>query len=455
VGRPVPIYFTWSRAGFILNRDKYVHLAERPDLRKGARLPRAHDRNFCAVNPVSCKLLFTLLEEIIDTMKLKDLHIGHDEIHHDDVSVSKLAVEQKRTRKDWIVDTVVKTNEFCRKKGVRLWIYADCLDPGHSGRYFGIFSKRDFQNFNLPKDVFLQDWKYETGNHPSIAMFKSSGYTTIASCWESIPALSDLIRDTYFAKADGHIGTSWSSTVTYAILPEMTTMIALGAYLSWSPQEYDLKSIPVQPAYYYHLAAMKPVMHTIGKTIQIKTPKNAISGKKLISALGFPANTELSFLQKKIMTAQGVNITPFTIDGQPAAVLVKGNKQSKTIPVNAKAKAIFFLHTDNAQKNLSMHGLAKKYRSKLSGKYLVKYTDGTETAIPLTARKQVTWWNDRHAAMKTEPGLFGTLSGQLHVNIPVLHWDNKFPNKEIASIEVKPGNKDKLDLILFGVSLRQ
>jgi hypothetical protein len=129
--------------------------------------------------------------------------------------------------------------------------------------------------------------------------------------------------------------------------------------------------------------------------------------------------------------------------------------QRVTIPVNATAKVLTFMHATSRQviAEDDMHGNAQRFASTIPGRYLVHYADGTTEAIPLTYRVNIAAANDPTLGRQTDVGLFGTVGGSVFMNLPTFTWPNPHPEKQISSIDVRAGSSQEMSLLLFGIAL--
>jgi hypothetical protein len=462
--RPVPIFYSWSRAGFILNKPEYRHLAENPDGKAGRRSGLYCDRNFCSANPESYKLLFDLYGELIDTMKLTDLNIGHDEVHFDDLVFCPVCKKQHRTPMDWYVETVTRTNEFLRKKGVNLWIFADNLTLFHNGGAVG-FKPSDLKR--LPKDVILIDWEYGVGPYPALKEFTDAGFKTTGGPWYDAENAADMVSGIVKAGCYGFSGLVNGGTYPGTIAPEMVSNLGLGAYLSWSPENCNLTEFPGSPSRFFQAAAYrcgKELPRATGSR-PVMPKENLTAGQALTTALGFPSNSVLSFLRSPLTSLRGAKLDVFEKNGEPAGLVVKAKGTAVRLPLSGRAKYLTLLHTTSRQDfdggmpqmitkyRDSVPGKITKYKDCVPGRYILHYADNTKAELPLQFRGNINDWNARLPSRWTEPGLFGVAGGKYHVNIPVLTWSNPSPEKELKELEIAPGDREGMDLILLALTL--
>jgi Glycosyl hydrolase family 20, catalytic domain/Carbohydrate binding domain/Carbohydrate family 9 binding domain-like len=452
---PIAIQNTWSRCGYILNTPEYKHLAVRPDLKAGSLHNAHHDRNMCVSNPESEKVLNDLLGELVDTMKLDAVHIGLDELHYDDMNTHPLDKKRNLSKTGYVIETVTKSNNFLKSKGARTFIWADMLEPGMNGKKLEFSGAKLLRK--LPQDVVIVYWNYDAkSDFPAVRLFTKAGFKTVVASWDKSGNIAGLIDTVYKAKGLGFLGTVWDDTRPNNIPPELITAISLAAYLTWSPEDCDLKKINFPPAILYQTAA-----YNYGKekppaknAMNIPTPDKLVAGEALFATIGFPKWAYPSFLTTEIITDRGVRLKPFMKNRKPAALVIKNKGEKRQIKLSGKARFITFLHTVNNQKfSGKMHAMKKYFKGASPGTYILHFRDGSNCKLVLKYRDHITDWNDKMLAKSAEPALFGTVGQMLQVNIPVYTWENPFPEKELSFLEIRPGNRQDMNLIVLGMAL--
>ncbi len=460
----VPLFYSWSRAGFIFNKPEYQHLAANSrigETKKGEKW--FYNRNANAFHPETEKLIFDLYDELIETMKLKYINPGLDEVHYGVIIDEDAPYAKGKTRFDWLKTVVTKTSRHLAAKGVKMWMYADQLNPYHSGSINGISDPvKDADKLaGLPRNITMNPWHYRipaTGRYNSIAFFKQLGFPVVGvPCWYRINNVPTFISDLVVFKGDGIVGSTWGNPRPGHAPAELFSAISMLAYLAWSPENCDLKDFPSIPSSIYQYAAYS---YGNEKTYAANSRSIALPGgagqsvEQLKSSIGFPEQLKLDFLKTTFTTPRGVIMKPFFDNGKLVAAVVHGAKnETLTIPINQQFRYISLLHAVNKMYDYEGRKLAKKYGKTIAGNYKLIYTDGTTAALPLNLRTEVSEWNDGILAKKCEPGIFGSVDGKLHINIPLYTWQNPYPNKTIKSLVITSGNHKNIDLYFFGISL--
>jgi Glycosyl hydrolase family 20, catalytic domain len=460
----VPLFYSWSRAGFIFNKPEYKHLAATANPKNPKNKKWVYNVNSNAFHPETEKLIFKLYDELIETMKLTHLNPGLDEVHFGVIVDDDAPYSKGKTRLDWLNTVIAKTSKHLAAKGVKMWMFADEINPYHSGSVNGICDpvKDAAKLAGIPRNVTMLPWHYkipDTGRYNSVEFFKKLGFPVVGvACWYRINNVPTFISDLVAFKGDGILGSTWGNPLPQVAPVELFSAISMLSYLAWSPENCDLTDFPfVASSLYQHIAYSygneKP--HA-GNSKSIVLPRSASSQAvvKLKKSIGFPQQLPLNFLKTAFVTSRGVKIVPFCDKGEPVAVVVNGAKNDLlTIPLNQKCHYISLLHAVNKMYDYEGRNLAKKYSKTVIGSYELIYTDGTTVMLPLKLRSEINEWNDGIVAKKCEPGIYGSMAGRLHVNIPLYTWENPFPAKTIKSLVIRSGNHKDIDLYVFGVSV--
>ncbi|MEA2013668.1 MAG: family 20 glycosylhydrolase, partial [Verrucomicrobiota bacterium] len=282
----IPKTFTFSRAGILLSRPEYKHLAETDGLNNANHKEDKNNKNFCSSNPKSYELIFGLLTELIDTLNPKTIHVGLDEVSMGNTTCKTHCPPSKK-KSDWLKDVVLKTHAFLKSKDVSMLMYGDMLDPYHHGGQIGINDWK-FAN-NLPKDIIIGDWKYDISDqYPSISKFTKLGFRTLGLPWDQMGnwfgIISQLIKD----DAYGLCGTSWGAIHPSRVYNSRASTISLGASLCWSPLLKNMGDVPVQPVskIYKQLCYPNKMGLPYAKKIEhITLKKSILTDEKLAEAI--------------------------------------------------------------------------------------------------------------------------------------------------------------------------
>lgn len=131
---------------------------------------------YCPSNPKSYEILFDVMEEVIEVVRPRMMHIGHDEVY----TLGVCPKCRKRTGHDLFADDVIRIHDFLSQHGVRTAMWGDKLmrmKPKKGERFGGIggdAAKRVCPDTGrcwsmpatykaaarIPKDVLMLDWQW-------------------------------------------------------------------------------------------------------------------------------------------------------------------------------------------------------------------------------------------------------------------------------------------------------
>jgi len=172
-------------------------------------------REWDPLNPEVWRIIFQLMDEIIDAFRADAFHVGMDEVF---LLGSELSPSTKG--KDSAVLFAKAVNEIythlVRKSHIEMLMWGDRLIDG---------KKYDFGEWEastngtaaaidlIPKDIIVCPWHYELrGDYPSIPMFIDKGFRVLPAGWKNLEATKGLIEFTRLhadPKLLGHMFTTW------------------------------------------------------------------------------------------------------------------------------------------------------------------------------------------------------------------------------------------------------
>jgi len=449
----VPKMFSFSRAGIILSRPEYKDLAETAGLNQSHHKSNKNNKNFCSSNPKSYELIFSLLNELIDTLHPKTIHVGLDEVMMGNLTCEHCPSSKKKS--DWLKTVIVKTHKFLKSKGVEMLMYGDVLDPYHHGYQIGINDWKFAEE--LPKDIIIADWKYDIRDeYQSISKFIKLGFKTIGAPWDEPENWFGIIKELINDNAYGLCGTSWGSIYPSNPYSSRTATLSLGASLCWSPSLKSMSELPVQPVskIYKQIAYKTKMELPYARNVKhISINNNILTDAKLAEAIGFPLVYDFNSIIANTTNYRGISFNSFNNKTKMSAMILLPKTAPAKIQIGKKAKNITFLHGTNRMKDENGNAPYVKYRNSHSGKYIIRYENGEPEEIRMEYLKHITGWNSRMLASFVETGVFGSIGDKIHLNIPSYTWINPFPDRSIREIEVVPSNHKDFTLVLYGLSI--
>ncbi|NVK20920.1 MAG: family 20 glycosylhydrolase [Kangiellaceae bacterium] len=169
---------------------------------------------------VYSEIVFPLINELIELLEPKALHIGHDEAAgHSKYSKNKwLGDDQKIIPADLFVQDVIRLHDYLKSKNIKTWIWGDMLISQKEfpkmlkkhlhGNLFGYGKPLRDQ---LPRDLVVCDWHYwdEQIDFPTVKTLKSEGFNVIGTTWESEDTTNNFTDYALKNGALGMISSSW------------------------------------------------------------------------------------------------------------------------------------------------------------------------------------------------------------------------------------------------------
>ena len=190
-------------------------------------------REWDVTNPDLYKIVFSLMDEIIDAFQAKAFHVGMDEVFllGSEKSPSTKGKDPAKLFAKAVNDIY---DHLVKERGVTMLMWADRLIDGTKFNYDewessmnGTAGAIDM----IPKDIILCPWHYEKmDGYPSIPYLINKGFRVLPSSWKDVDAAKALIEYSNDLKNPnmlGHLFTTWQKVdlLNYPPLVECIGMI--------------------------------------------------------------------------------------------------------------------------------------------------------------------------------------------------------------------------------------
>ncbi|MEN7547533.1 family 20 glycosylhydrolase [Rapidithrix thailandica] len=180
-------------------------------------------KSYCPQHPEVHKVVFDLMDEIIEVFEAKAFHAGMDEVFY-------LADDQCPRCKGMdpaalFAGEVSKLSQHLSRRGARLWIWGDRLIDGKAtgiGMWEASMNNTARAIDRIPKSVVICDWHYEKAV-PTPVYFAMKGFDVIVCPW----------RKPEVAKAQVQMMHNFRENST----PEMKQHFLGAMQTIWSPAE--------------------------------------------------------------------------------------------------------------------------------------------------------------------------------------------------------------------------
>lgn len=164
--------------------------------------------------------VFRLLDELIDALHPRAIHIGHDEAFGWTVGqVAKwLRFGEVMMPADLFARDVERIHGYLTQKGVETRMWADMLldpaeFPGASSKHLHGMAAGYGKTLRdrLPRDIVMCDRHYgdEQGSFPSMAVMQREGFRVIGATWKREETMRNFSRYALSRHAYGLMATTW------------------------------------------------------------------------------------------------------------------------------------------------------------------------------------------------------------------------------------------------------
>jgi hypothetical protein len=174
-------------------------------------------REWDPTNPKTNRLVFALIDELIEAFDAEAFHVGMDEVFL--LSSEHAPSTNKLDPADVFADVVNDLHgHIVKKHGLTMLMWADRLIDGDQfgmGEWEASKVGTAPAVDKIPKDIILCPWHYEPRPaYESLPMFMNKGFRVLPASWKNTGATLALIRYARENQTEGrlvgHIFTTWS-----------------------------------------------------------------------------------------------------------------------------------------------------------------------------------------------------------------------------------------------------
>lgn len=307
---------------------------------------------YCPSNPGSYKLLFDVLDEHIEVMKPRMVHIGHDEWR---APPGHCPLCGAKDRGELFAQDVKKIHDYLSARKIRVAMYGDHLIESVRGKGTSEQKARSGYVYQwpgaltpaqvsekIPKDILIFNWFWREGREgkgeANDIQLAEWGFQQVFNNFE--PDMQNYARRSSRSGVIGGVPSSWAATTEFNFGKDLVYSFLGCANLVWSRHWYDPKELTA--------------------VVQARMPeiRERLGGRKPPSAEGDP-------------------VTPLKLAPGAAA---------SGIAIGDDASSLIFLH---ASEKPATNDWAYRYifnfddTADLLGHYEVLYEDGFVQTIPI------------------------------------------------------------------------
>ncbi len=182
-------------------------------------------KSYCPLHPDVHKIVFELVDEIMDVFEAKAFHAGMDEVFY--IGDDKCPRCSGRDKAELFAGEVNKIRNHLAGKNQELWIWGDRLIDGKAtglGMWEASMNNTHRAIDMIAKDVFICDWHYERPD-PTAVIFALKGFRVATCPWRhadwALKQLEDMVEfrenatEVTMDNFAGMIQTVWTSAENF------------------------------------------------------------------------------------------------------------------------------------------------------------------------------------------------------------------------------------------------
>lgn len=205
-----------------LDETPHVHL---PEEYKWPNVDGLYCKSYCPLHPDVHKIVFALVDEIMEVFETSDFHAGMDEVFY--IGDDQCPRCSGRDKAELFAGEVTTIRNHLALQNRELWIWGDRLIDGKTtgiGMWEASMNNTHRAIDMIPKDVFICDWHYERVD-PTAVLFALKGFRVATCPWRNgdlatrqLDMMVDLRKNATLATRDnyqGMIQTVWTSAENF------------------------------------------------------------------------------------------------------------------------------------------------------------------------------------------------------------------------------------------------
>lgn len=177
-------------------------------------------RSWCPLHPDIPKIVFPLVDELIDAFQATAFHVGMDEVFL--IGTPDCVRCNGKSPSELFAKAVKDFHDHLSKKRIQMLMWGDRLLDGKAnglGEWEAAVNGTAPAIDLIPKDIIVCDWHYETRtDYPSIKILVDKGFKVWISTFKNEPAASAFSKQGFKegrGRVIGALSTNW-----YEVKPE-------------------------------------------------------------------------------------------------------------------------------------------------------------------------------------------------------------------------------------------
>lgn len=156
---------------------------------------RLYCKSYCPLHPDVHKVVFDVVDELLDAFEADAFHAGMDEVFY--IADPDCPRCQGHDPAALFAGEVAKINDHLKESDRELWIWGDRLLEGKIsglGMWEASYDNTARAIDMIPKDVFICDWHYERPEKTAV-IFATKGLRVATSPWRKPEVTAQQIKD--------------------------------------------------------------------------------------------------------------------------------------------------------------------------------------------------------------------------------------------------------------------
>jgi len=158
-------------------------------------------KSYCPLHPGVHKIVFEVIDEVMDVFEAKAFHAGMDEVFY--LGEDKCPRCAGRDKAVLFANEVQTIRDHLAEKDRELWIWGDRLIDGRStgiGEWAASYNDTYKAIDMIPRDVVICDWQYDQDNQTAV-YFALKGLRVVTCAWNRPQVAVNQVEDLYRSRA--------------------------------------------------------------------------------------------------------------------------------------------------------------------------------------------------------------------------------------------------------------
>lgn len=158
-------------------------------------------KSYCPLVPGLHKILFDVIDELMDVYEAKNFHAGMDEVFY--LGEDKCPRCAGRDKSVLFANEVQTIHDHLAEHGWGMWMWGDRLLDGRAtgiGEWAASYNDTYRAVDMIPRDVVICDWQYDEDNQTDV-YFALKGFRVVTCAWNRPQVATSQVENLYRSRA--------------------------------------------------------------------------------------------------------------------------------------------------------------------------------------------------------------------------------------------------------------